>query len=114
MKIYRFVKVGWLAASAMVLVMVLIGFDGKPNSDIEQFLIGSMMVLSFPIGFVAAGVLSAIYALLESCCEIVVKMSYAMLFVEWICFFAAGYWQWFVLLPWVVRKWRTRRVASAR
>jgi hypothetical protein len=111
MKIHTFLKIGWLILGAIVLVVVLTGYDGKPNSDIEQFLIGSMIVISFPIGFLVAGVFSAIYAVLASCCDITVKTSYLLLTVEWMAFFGAGYLQWFVLLPWAVKKWRARRVA---
>jgi hypothetical protein len=113
MRLQRVFKISWLLLAIIILVVVLAAYDGRPNSDIEQFLIGAMMVLSFPIGFVVAGLFSGMYALLASCCEIAAKTSYTMLFVEWLGFFAAGYLQWFVLLPWVIRKWRSRRVAPA-
>jgi hypothetical protein len=111
MKIHTFLKIGWLILGAIVLAVVLVAYDSKPNSDIEQFLIGSMIVISFPIGFLVAGVLSAIYAVLGSCCEITVKTSYSLLIIEWMAFFGAGYLQWFMLLPWAVKKWRAHRAA---
>jgi len=42
----------------------------------------------------------------------VISTSYWSLSVGWVCFLVAGYWQWFVLLPWLWRKWKTRRAAG--
>lgn len=91
------------------LAVVLIGYDGKPNSDIEQLLIGLMIVVAFPSGFLVAGLLGLTYAAIGFCCGVTVKVSYATLLVEWIAFAVVGYLQWFVVLPWVLKKWQPRR-----
>jgi hypothetical protein len=111
MKIYTFLRTGWLMLAGLVLVVVIGGYDGTPNSDVELFLIGSMMVLSFPSAWLVGAVFSLTYMLLGSCCDIVIKTSYLVLILEWLALFAVGYWQWFVLIPWAVRKWRARRIA---
>lgn len=109
MNLHRALKLGWLLLAAIVLAVVLAGYDGRPNSDIEQFLIGSMIVLSFPIGFLVAFFFSLIYAGLGSCCGLTVTVSYPSLLVEWFAFASAGYFQWFVLAPWLQRRWRSKR-----
>ena len=113
MNLYRALKIGWLVLAAIVLGVVLAGYDGRPNSDIEQFLIGSMMVLSFPIGLLVTGIVGLMYVGLGSCCGVTVTVSYLLLIVEWLAFAAAGYFQWIVLIPWLQRRWRSKRTATS-
>ena len=111
MKIYSFLRTGWLMLAGLVLIVVVGGYDGTPNSDVELSLIGSMMVLSFPSAWLVGAVFSLTYMLLGSCCDVVIKTSYLVLILEWLALSAVGYWQWFVLIPSIVRKWRARRIA---
>lgn len=113
MNLYNALKISWCLLAVVVLAITLAGYDGQPNSDIEQLLIGGMLVLSFPMGFVVAGLFSIAYAGLGSCCATTVTVSHASLLVEWLAFAVAGYIQWFVVLPWLRRKWQSRRAASS-
>ena len=109
-KSYIILQIAWLVFGSLVLAAVLLGYDGKPNSDIEELLIWLMTILSFPIGFLVAAFFSLSYAILSSCCAITVRVSYLLLTTEWLMFLAAGYLQWFIFLPWLLRRWRASRI----
>ena len=100
----------WVVLTVAVLLVTLYGFDGKPNSDIGIFLAWSMLGLAFPSSLLVALVLSGLSIASENFFS-VIPTSYPMLSLTWACFFAAGYWQWFVFVPWLWRKWKTRRPA---
>ncbi|MFY9316652.1 MAG: hypothetical protein WAO95_13985 [Burkholderiales bacterium] len=106
-----FFKVGkgiWIVLALVVLLVTLYGFDGKTNSDIWIFLTWSMLILSFP----ASLIVSLMHMVLGVGFSITIKTSYVSLAIEWAAYFVLGYWQWFVLLPWLWGKWKTRRVAG--
>jgi hypothetical protein len=107
------IRAVWVVLSVMVLVVSLYRFDGKPNSDIEVFLAWSMLVLSFPSSLLIALLLSGTAIVAEALFSTVIPSHYWSIFISWICFFVVGYWQWFVLLPWLWRKWRTRRLVRS-
>jgi hypothetical protein len=110
---FKAAKAVWIGLAMIVLVVALYGFDGKPNSDIGVFLLWSMLILAFPASVIVALVLTGISLLVEKLFSTVIPTSYWWIVTSWICFFAAGYVQWFVLLPWLWRKWRTRDVSGA-
>ena len=102
-------KAAWIGIGVVALLVTLYGFDGKTNSDIWIVLTWSMLVLSFP----ASLIVSLVHMALGVGFAITIKTSYLSLAIEWAAYFVLGYWQWFVLLPWLWRKWKTRRVAGA-
>lgn len=99
------VKAFWIAIAIAVLAITLWGFDGKPNSDIGVFLAWSMLVLAVPSSFVVALVFSGIAMAADRFFSVVIPTTYVSLALTWACFAVVGYWQWFVLLPWIRRKW---------
>lgn len=106
-------KAAWIGVAVIALLITLYAFDGKPNSDIGIFLAWFTLVLAFPISLLVALLFTGVAIAAEKLFSAVIPESYLMLSVSWICFIAAGYWQWFVLLPWLWRKWKTRRAAGA-
>lgn len=103
------VRALWIVAALFVLVVTISSYDGKPLSDIWVFLTWLMLILSFPAGLVV----SAAHYALGSAFSITVETSYLSLALEWLVYFVLGYLQWFVLLPWLWRKWKARRARSA-
>ena len=103
------VRALWIAASLFVLVVTIYFYDGKPLSDIWIFLTWLMLILSFPAGLVV----SVAHYALGSTFSITVETSYLSLALEWLVYFVLGYLQWFVLLPWLWRKWKARRANGA-
>lgn len=104
----KLAKAIWVTLAVVVLLVTLYGFDGKPNSDIEVFLVWSMLALAFPSSLLVAGVLAGISIAAERFFSTVIPTSYWWIGITWLCFFVVGYLQWFVLLPWLWRKWKSR------
>jgi len=63
-----------------------------------------MLTLSFPIGNLAAFIISALLYLINFG-ESGLYISYLM---DWGVFFVLGYLQWFKLVPWIIGKVRAR------
>jgi hypothetical protein len=104
-------KIGWIFLTLVVLGITLYGFDGKPNSDISIVLLWSMLLLAFPISILVALLLAGISIFIELLVGRVVPTSYWWIITCWLCFFAAGYWQWFVMAPWSWRKLAARKAS---
>jgi hypothetical protein len=102
----------WLGSAAGVLLVSLYFYDGKPNSDADVLLAYGMLALAFPISLLLSIVGGTIGQLGYSSFGYVPETSYWSIALTWLCFFAAGYWQWFKFAPWLIRKLRARRKAS--
>jgi len=110
MKIF---KALWTMLAVIVLAVALYGYNGKPDSDIGIFLIWSMLILAFPSSVIVALLLTGLSIVTEKLFSKTIPTSYWWIVVTWLCFFAAGYWQWFVLSRRLWRKWKMRRMANA-
>jgi hypothetical protein len=106
-------KVAWLSIGVVALLIALFAFDGKPNSDIGIFLAWFTLVLAFPISWLVALLLTGVAIAAENLFSTAIPTSYLSLSASWVSFIAAGYWQWFVLFPWLWRKWKSRHVVDA-
>lgn len=108
-------KVGWVLCSVAVLAVTLTRYAPGPESDIEIFLVYGMLCLAFPTSLIVAG-LFALMSMLQEHLGVplldAIDSNYVGVCVMWLAFFAAGYLQWFVLLPWLWRKWRDRQASS--
>ena len=97
----------WVTAVVVVLVIAMSGYDGTPaTNDAEVFLAYGMLTLSFPVSLICAAVFSWIAQVLNDRAGIVVPTSYWSMALSWGFCFAMGYWQWFVVGPWVLGKLR--------
>jgi hypothetical protein len=109
----RVLKGVWVGVGLIALLITLYAFDGKPDSDIEVFLAWFTLVLAFPSSLLVSLLFTGIEIAVEKLYSVVIATSYLMLLVTWVCFTAVGYWQWFVLLPWLSRKWNAHRSAGS-
>lgn len=105
----KVIKALWIAASVIVLGVTLAYYDGRPNSDVDIFLLYAMLALAFPAGFLAAALLAAVSIIASELFGYVIPSSYTYLTVTWALFFVAGYFQWFACVPWLLTKIRARR-----
>ena len=96
----KVIKVLWFVAALCVLLVTLYAFDGKPNSDIWIFLTWMMLILSFP----ASLAVSLAHMLIGTYFSVTIEASYVSLALEWSAYFALGYIQWFMFLPYLIRK----------
>ena len=108
-------KIIWILASVFLLVVTLFRYTPDPANDIGIFFLCGMLFLSFPISLLGAG-LVALISLLQDNLGVplldLISSNYAGYFLMWLLFTAAGYLQWFVLLPWLWRKWKSRNDAG--
>lgn len=100
----KFIKIVWIIICILVLFTSFYYFDDDPKNDIDIFLIWSMLVLSFPSGYVVAGIFTSIAILLVEFEDITLSTSYFLIFINWLAYFIAGYFQWFVWVPKLI-KW---------
>ena len=108
----KVLKVVWVLCSVAVLVVTLVRYAPNTESDIGIFLVYGMLFLAFPVSLLVAG-LFALLVLLQEQLGVplldLIGSNYVSFTVMWLTFVVAGYLQWFVLLPWLWRKWEARR-----
>ncbi len=102
----------WIILSLAVLLYCQYVFDGKANSDSEEVLIILMFILSFPASFVAGAIAVGGAFSYEHLLHAPLQTSRLEMFLTWGLFFAAGYVQWFTLLPRACSKWTRKRAHS--
>ncbi|MEW6291409.1 MAG: hypothetical protein AB1545_16345 [Thermodesulfobacteriota bacterium] len=107
----KLLKIIWVLSSVAVIALTFLRYDPNSVSDIGIFLVYGMLFLAFPLSLVVAG-LFALAVLLQEQLRMpildLISSNYVGFSVMWLAFFAVGYLQWFVLLPWLWRKWKRR------
>lgn len=106
----KVLKALWIGATVFVLYVTIDGFYTARDKGIWDVLTWLMLILSFPAGLVGSLVLWA----LEEGFSITSRTSYLSLALGWLGYLALGYLQWFVLLPWLLRKWKARSLKAQR
>lgn len=101
-------KAGWAVLGVVILGFTLYRFDGRPNSDIAVFLGWAMLVHSFPVGLIVSLLFAGISYVLYNVFSINMMVGYLYLLVVWLIFFAAGYVQWFKLIPSLIAKFQRK------
>lgn len=84
--VINILKFSWLGMTLFVLVITLLFFDGRGNIDIEDFIVYSMLLLTFPIGIIYSGLAFIIlyfFASVLSIEEITLNVGYTYLIFEW-------------------------------
>ncbi len=110
----RVLRICWVLCSVTVLAITLVRYAPGPASDAGIFLVSGMLFLAFPVSLLVAGLFTLLVLLQErSGVPLLdwIGSNYLGFFVMWLAFFAAGYMQWFVLLPRLCRAWKARRAA---
>jgi hypothetical protein len=103
----------WVATCVVVLVYSQAIYDGKPNSDAEEVLIIPMFILSVPASFVAGTIDVGVAFSVERLMHSPLHTTRLEMLFTWGLFFAAGYIQWFTLLPRAWSKWQMRKRAHS-
>ncbi len=101
----------WLVVVASVFVWTMVSYNAQTVPELKNEILLRhgilMLVLTLPSGSIATALISVIVGLLGLD---LAGISDA-LFVSLTCA-VAGYLQWFVLLPWLWRKWKARRTGG--
>ncbi len=98
----RIVAAMWLLACVVLLVFA---FKQRHIHDMPEAFIWLLIMLTFPIGFFGSTLVGLLWGGISS----LFGLSYhpfADLIPIWVVVVALGYWQWFIAIPWVVRKLR--------
>jgi hypothetical protein len=106
-------RVVWVILCLAVLAYCQYAFDGKPNSDAEEVLIILMLILSIPASFVAGAIAVGVAFSFERLMHSPLQTTRLEMLFTWALFFAAGYIQWFTLLPRAWSKWQMRKRAHS-
>jgi len=104
-------RVGWLLLSVAILVGTLALYDPVSGSDADLILVYGMLVLAFPSAFLVAGLIAlASYASDTWHLHFLSSPGYGRLSILliWVGMVIVGYVQWFILLPALISKWRSR------
>jgi hypothetical protein len=98
----------WLATCFTALVYAYKGYQGSSDWKLEEGLAFEMMALSFPSSFlvVAAVILAGIGLGLFGLA--LPASSRREMTATWFLFVAAGYVQWFVVVPKLLRRWQEK------
>lgn len=97
-------RVGWLAICVMALVRAHREYQGISDWKMEERLAFQMMVLSFPSSFLIAAGLALTGAILGLFGLALPASSKLEMTATWFLFVVAGYAQWFILLPRLLRR----------
>jgi hypothetical protein len=95
-------KAAWIGVAVLILLMALYPFKGDPNGESWIVLILLMHYLTFPAG----DLISLGHMVLQTYFSIRIEITYLSLAIEWSMYFALGYIQWFILVPYLVGKLR--------
>jgi len=102
-------RIAWTAVCVAALIDALHGYQGGADWKMEENLGFEMIVLGFPGSYIVAVCFALAGYLLGFVRVALPAPSRAEMIGTWIIFLAAGYVQWFVLLPRLVRHLLKRR-----
>lgn len=108
-RIQHIVHVSWLTLAVVSLAFsqYILTLDYSDSPRAADSVLGIVMyLLAFPAGNISVGFLIILDHLLPSHAN----SDWWDLVIYWTAFFATGYLQWFKLLPWLIEKWRARRI----
>jgi hypothetical protein len=96
------IRAVWLSACGALLWFVLATWSPGPNSDAATLYYWGMLALTFPGGLLVIGLVTSLLVVLTHPPLIPDAAAFV---VVWVGLVVVGYWQWFVLMPRVVRRW---------
>ncbi len=91
----------WLMVCVAILCVPLLDIDSKQAHAIYGLLI---LGITFPLGYLFAMLIAFIGYSIDKCCGVMLPSHETMLIPTWVGFVVVGYLQWFVFIPWLVKK----------
>jgi hypothetical protein len=104
-------RVLYLGLTILVLIVSLMNLDGQAGEGTGAFLAYSMLIVSFPIGFIIYAVLAVVLYLIHDFSGAYLPFGVVYVLLFWSVMFVTGYLQWFALLP-ILKRWRSKRKAN--
>ena len=99
-------RFAWLAICVLALVGALRGYQGKSDWKIEEDLLLTVTVLGFPASLLVVIGFMGIGFLLQQFGISLPPPSRADMITTWFILVIAGYIQWFLVVPHLIRSWR--------
>jgi hypothetical protein len=96
----------WLALCLTALIYAYKGYQGSSDWKLEEGLAFEMMALSFPASLLAVAALVLVGAVLRLFGLALPASSRPEMTAMWFLFVVAGYVQWFVIVPRLLRRWQ--------
>lgn len=103
----------WLILSLAVLALSLGGGNHPRPGEADLLLVLGMAVLGFPTTAGLALAEAEAMRRLYECCEIIYPRGDLVRIVRWAVYFGVAALQWYVLVPMLMRRAKTRAGASA-
>ncbi len=107
----RSLRILWVLCSFAVLAAAFVLLAQGAERDVAVLVIYGMLLLAFPASLLVAALFTGLILLQEQSGVPLLELmesSYVGLSTMWAVYFAAGYVQWFVLLPKILGKWKPR------
>jgi hypothetical protein len=102
------VRLIWLATYLTALAFAYNGYQGPSDWKLEEGLAFEMMALSFPSSFLVVVAVILVGIGLGLFGLALPASSRPEMTATWLLFAAAGYVQWFVVVPRLLRRWREK------
>jgi hypothetical protein len=99
----QWLKGAWAVAMVAALCVILSSYSHIDGHDAEIIGLYLLMALGFPASLMIVSAASAAAWALPA----YFGSTAASLSAMWAVAFAISYWQWFILIPWVVRRWHS-------
>lgn len=104
----QLIRFAWLAVCVAALVHAQRVYQGSSHWQLEEWLAVEMAILAFPVSVPTVLVLIVAAAGLQFFGFVLPAFSRGQMTATWLLFVIAGYIQWFVFLPKLVRRWREK------
>jgi hypothetical protein len=108
-----FTRFVWLTICVVALIGALRGYQGKSDWKMEEGLAFEMLVLGFPVSLLVALGFVTVGLLLQQFGISLPSSSRAEMITTWLIFVIAGCIQWFIALPYLIRRWRSTRTGRS-
>jgi hypothetical protein len=106
----RVLKIVWIAIWLIALVTTLWGKMYESQHDLDLVLTWLMIGLGFPCSVLGVLIVSGVSYVWENAFHSLGSTQSVAIIISWFVFFTVGWIQWFVVIPWSIRKVRRRRV----
>jgi hypothetical protein len=106
----KIVKFIWIGCCIGVLLMTLRNLYDAPG-DSGIFFAYAMAILTFPVCGAIFTIFGGVSVALMAFAGYSLPDTRLDIFLEWLVLFSAGYWQWFIFVPWLITR---ERPPSAR
>jgi hypothetical protein len=103
-KVWKIIKIIWVVLSVLIFLWTSFTYLQALKSDSwepSEVMVYLMLWITFPIGYLLGDALSHINFFLYSNYKFVWPNNYFIFTMSWLLFFVVGYFQWFVVVPYL-------------